>query len=91
MKCGMGCSQLAEKEAVASGYWHLYRYNPAKNDNPFTLDSKTPDGSFQSFLRGQNRYRSLQLSFPEKADALYEKAERDAAERLARYRLLAGE
>lgn len=91
MKCGMGCSQLAEKEAVASGYWHLYRYHPAKkNANPFTLDSPMPDGSFQHFLHGQNRYQSLQLSFPERAGSLYEKAERDAAERLEHYRSLAG-
>ena len=29
LKKGMGKSQAEEKEAVACGYWHLWRYNPA--------------------------------------------------------------
>lgn len=92
MKCGMGLSQRAEKEAVEAGYWHLYRYNPdlkKEGKNPFTLDSKDPTGDFQKYIMGQNRYASLKLSFPDKADALYEKAERDAKERLANYKALA--
>lgn len=28
-KRGMGLSQKAEKDAVQSGYWQLYRYNPS--------------------------------------------------------------
>ncbi len=28
-KRGMGLSQEAEKDAVQSGYWQLYRYNPS--------------------------------------------------------------
>ena len=31
MKRGMGLSQQAEKDAVQSGYWQLYRYNPELN------------------------------------------------------------
>ena len=92
MKCGMGLSQREEKKAVECGYWHLYRFNPelkAEGKNPFTLDSKEPTGDFQQFLLGQNRYASLKLSFPEKAQELYEKAERDAKERLASYQNLA--
>ena len=84
MKASMGLSQL-EKKAVECGYWHLYRYDPrlkAEGKNPFTLDSKAPTGDFQQFLLGENRYASLKLSFPEKAQELYEKAERDAKERL---------
>ncbi|MBR3866927.1 MAG: pyruvate:ferredoxin (flavodoxin) oxidoreductase, partial [Butyricicoccus sp.] len=93
MKCGMGLSQLEQKKAVEAGYWHLYRYNPdlkEEGKNPFTLDSKTPVGDFQKFLMGQNRYASLKLSFPEKAEALYTKAEADAKARLATYENLAG-
>ena len=92
MKCGMGLSQAEEKKAVECGYWHLYRYNPdlkAEGKNPFTLDSKAPTGDFQQFLLGQNRYASLQLSFPEKAKELYAKAERDAKERFESYQRLA--
>ena len=92
MKCGMGLSQMEEKKAVEAGYWHLYRFNPDLKDegkNPFTLDSKAPTGDFKEFLLGQNRYASLQLSFPEKAQQLYAKAETDAQERLESYRKLA--
>ena len=93
MKCGMGLSQREEKKAVEAGYWHLYRYDPQKKqrgENPFTLDSRKPTGSFRDFLLGQNRYASLKLSFPEKAEELYAKAEQDAQERLATYERLAG-
>ena len=92
MKASMGLSQLEEKKAVECGYWHLYRYDPrlkAEGKNPFTLDSKAPTGDFQQFLLGENRYASLKLSFPEKAQELYEKAERDARERLESYLRLA--
>ena len=88
MKCGMGLSQLEEKKAVACGYWHLYRYDPRlkqEGKNPFVLDSKAPTEDLQQFLMGQNRYASLQLSFPEKAQAFYDKAARDARERYSGY------
>ncbi|WP_326974535.1 pyruvate:ferredoxin (flavodoxin) oxidoreductase [Caproicibacter sp. BJN0012] len=93
VKASMGLSQLEEKKAVEAGYWHLYRYNPdlkAEGRNPFTLDSREPTGDFQKFLQGENRYASLKLSFPDKAETLYSKAERDAKERLESYRNLAG-
>ena len=92
MKASMGLSQLEEKKAVECGYWHLYRYDPrrkAEGKNPFQLDSKEPTGDFQKFLLGENRYASLQLAFPEKAQELYEKAARDAKERLESYQRLA--
>ena len=46
---------------------------------------------FQQFLMGENRYASLKLSFPEKADALYHKAANDAKERYEGYVKLAKE
>lgn len=91
MKAGMGLSQLEEKKAVEAGYWQLYRYNPmlkAEGKNPFILDYQTPVGNFQEFLQGENRYASLRLSFPEKANALYAKAKTDAEERLNTYKNL---
>ncbi len=94
MKCGMGLSQAEQKKAVECGYWHLYRYDPRKKEsgeNPFTLDSKTPTGDFRQFLLGQNRYASLKLSFPDRAEELYDKAARDALERLKSYQTLAGQ
>ncbi|QAT40567.1 pyruvate:ferredoxin (flavodoxin) oxidoreductase [Clostridium sp. JN-9] len=92
LKAGMGCSQLEEKKAVDCGYWAMYRFNPALKEagkNPFSLDSKEPTTSFREFLMGEVRYASLSKSFPEAADALYEKTEKDAMERLANYKKLA--
>ena len=94
MKASMGLSQIEEKKAVECGYWHLYRYDPRlkeRGKNPFQLDSKAPTGDFQQFLMGENRYASLKLSFPEKADALYHKAANDAKERYEGYVKLAKE
>ncbi|MGI6557378.1 MAG: pyruvate:ferredoxin (flavodoxin) oxidoreductase [Pseudoramibacter sp.] len=92
MKKRMGLSITEEKNAVDCGYWHLYRYNPdlkKEGKNPFTLDSKKPEADFQEFLMGENRYASLKLAFPEKAQRLYDKAQRDAEERYETYRKLA--
>ena len=91
---GMGCSQLEEKLAVECGYWANYRYNPqliGTDKNPFSLDSKEPDFSkFQDFLMGENRYINLKRSFPEAAEALFEKTQKDAEDRYAGYKALVG-
>ncbi len=55
LRDGMGRTQAQTKDAVTSGYWHTYRYNPLlenEGKNPFILDSKEPDWSkFQDFLQ----------------------------------------
>ena len=69
----MGKTQAEEDLAVKSGYWPLYRYNPAlkaEGKNPFSLDSKKPDGSIRQFLAGEIRYASLKKTFPEEAERL---------------------
>ncbi|PMC80755.1 pyruvate:ferredoxin (flavodoxin) oxidoreductase [Anaerococcus hydrogenalis] len=89
LKAGMGKTQRREKEAVASGYWHLWRFNPLLKEegkNPFVLDSKDPTESFQEFLQGEVRYASLKKAFPEDADRLYAEAEEAAKERLESYK-----
>ena len=94
LKVGMGHSQMEEKRAVECGYWHLYRYNPALEEqgkNPFTLDSKEPDWSlFQDFLKGEVRYASLMKSFPEEAAELFGRTQEFAQWRLNSYKRLAG-
>ncbi len=89
---GMGCSQLREKQAVDSGYWHLYRYNPElKKDggNPFVLDSKEPTESFREFLMGEVRYASLTKTFPEIAKDLFGRAEKEAKAKYEKYKSIA--
>lgn len=85
---GMGHSIQEEKEAVQCGYWCNYRYNPQLREqgkNPFHLDSRPPKGNFRDFLLGEVRFSSLQKLFPEEAEALFEKTERDAMERRQNY------
>ena len=80
----MGISMTEEKKAVAAGYWHMFRFNPALADegkNPFTLDSKAPTESYRDFIMGEVRYNALKRSFPERADQLFDKAEKYAAEK----------
>ncbi|WP_196596316.1 pyruvate:ferredoxin (flavodoxin) oxidoreductase [Pectinatus frisingensis] len=93
IKIGMGKSQIEAKRATEAGYWANYRYNPNMRDtekNPFSLDSKEPTANFRDFLMGEVRYNSLKRAFPETADLLFEKTEKDAKERLAIYKKLAG-
>jgi len=91
-KCGMSNSQLEMKSAVEAGYWHLYRYNPElkkEGKNPFVLDSKEPTKDLKEFLRGEVRYSSLEIAFPDHAEELFNKAEADAKERLENYKRMA--
>ncbi|WP_312831683.1 pyruvate:ferredoxin (flavodoxin) oxidoreductase [Sedimentibacter saalensis] len=88
IKVGMGKSQMQAKDAVDSGYWTLYRYNPqkeAEGKNPFVIDSKEPTKSFRDFMMSEVRYASLFKLFPDKAEELYKKAESDAKYRYQRY------
>ena len=87
IRAGMGNSMAEEKKAVEAGYWHLFRYNPdrAKNgENPFILDSKEPKGGYREFLMGEVRYNRLMRSNPERAERLFDKAEKEAAEKYKR-------
>ena len=92
VKAGMNNAMTEMKNAVQCGYWHLYRYNPLlkeEGQNPFVLDSKEPTGNFRDFLMGEVRYNSLARLYPEEAEQLFAKTERDAKERLATYMRLA--
>ena len=94
IKKGMGKSQENIKDAVESGYWHLYRYNPdlkKKGRNPFILDSKEPTKPFRDFIMGQNRYASLAKEFPQSADKLFAMTEADAREKYESYKKLSEE
>ena len=89
LKAGMGKSQAEEANAVAAGYWHLWRYNPQLADegkNPFTLDSKEPDWSkFHDFLLGEVRYLSVKKAYPNEAEELFKAAEEMAKLRYKSY------
>ncbi len=92
-KNGMSKTQEEEKFAVEAGYWHNYRFNPQlekEGKNPFQLDSKEPKwDKFQSFLRNEVRYTSLQKAFPEIAEELFVQAEENALWRYEGYKRMA--
>lgn len=91
---GMGQSQLEEKLAVQSGYWHLYRYDPRRAEagqNPFQLDSKEPSKDFSEFLKGENRFASLNRTFPEQYEKLSVQAGIAARAKYEKYKKLAEE
>ncbi|MFW8577130.1 pyruvate:ferredoxin (flavodoxin) oxidoreductase [Enterococcus entomosocium] len=92
---GMRQSLKEAQEAVASGYWSLYRYNPLLAENrkqPMTLDFKKPAfDQMPAFMQTQVRFASLQSANPNAAEALFEKTVSDAKTRFYNYARLAGQ
>ena len=84
IKKGMSKAQTEEKEAVAAGYWHNFRYNPTLAEEgkaAFSLDSKAPTGDYKEFLNGEVRYNALARFNPERAEKLFDQSEKFAKER----------
>ena len=72
-------TQKIIKNAVLAGYWHTFRFDPklsAEGKNPFQMDSKAPDASYRDFIMNEVRYSSLARKFPDKAEMLFEEAEK---------------
>ncbi|MFS0934436.1 pyruvate:ferredoxin (flavodoxin) oxidoreductase [Enterococcus casseliflavus] len=92
---GMRQSLKEAQEAVASGDWSLYRYNPLlaeKGKQPMTLDFKKPAfDQMPAFMQTQVRFASLQSANPNAAQALFEKTVSDAKTRFYNYARLAGQ
>ena len=84
IKGGMQNCQKEMARAVECGYWNNFRYDPrlaAEGKNPFMLDSKAPTASYKDFILSEARYSSLTRSFPERAEELFEKAQKNAEAR----------
>lgn len=84
IRAGLGSSQHEEKKAVETGYFQLFRYNPAlkeQHKNPLTLDSKEPRLDYDEFLAGEIRYDVLKRIRPEQAEELFARASAQAKER----------
>ena len=80
IKKGMSKAQTEEKLAVETGYWNMFRFNPAA-EKKFVLDSKVPTKDFQEFIGGEVRYTSLALKDADKASRLQAQAAENAKER----------
>ena len=62
IKGGMKNSLLSAKQAVESGYWKLFRFNPEKNgvnENPLTIDSHEPTISKNEFFSTEIRFNKI--------------------------------
>ena len=82
-----------KKEAVNSGHFPLYRFDPrrsAQGQNPLSLDSKAPTMKFSEHALKENRFRVLQKTNPENAARLMAEADRLVAARFDLYQKLAG-
>lgn len=80
------------KDAVATGFWPLYRYNPMlaeEGKNPLQLDSKAPTESIEEFMYKQNRFRSLRQANPDRANMLLEAIREDVITRWKFYEQMA--
>jgi pyruvate-ferredoxin/flavodoxin oxidoreductase len=89
----MSTSMTHQKDAVASGYWPLYRYHPSPEPGtqPFQLDSKPPTIPVRDFALAETRFSMLARSDPERSRHLLALAQADADERWRYYQQLAGE
>ena len=69
----------AQKYAVDSGHWPLYRYNPAlalEGKNPLVMDSKDPTISLADYVYKENRYNILKRSSPDSSKKLIDDAQK---------------
>ncbi len=80
------------KTAVESGFWPLFRYDPAlaaQGKNPLQLDSKTPTVEVEEFMYKQTRFRALRQSDPARAEKLLEALRHDVISRWKFYEQMA--
>jgi pyruvate-ferredoxin/flavodoxin oxidoreductase len=84
-------SMAHQKDAVKSGYWPLYRFQPSDTDDgqPFKLDSHKASLPLADFVAGETRFAILARTQPERAAELAELAQADVDERWRYYEQLA--
>ena len=83
------------KDAVETGYWSLYRYNPLlaeKGKNPMTIDFKKPDFSkMKDFMKTETRFARLSSIDEEVSEELFDETVAQAKARFYRYARIAGQ
>ena len=86
----MATSMSHQNEAVASGYWPLYRFRPGSDGHPLHLDSKAPTIGVKDFMLNETRFAMLARANPARAEQLAALAQADADVRWHYYSQLAG-
>jgi pyruvate-ferredoxin/flavodoxin oxidoreductase len=77
-----------QKEATESGFWPLYRYDPAREragEPGLRLDSRKPTIPFTEFAKKEARFAMLGRANPERAARLSSAAQRDIDDRWQLY------
>ena len=92
---GIDMSQMMnrQKEAVSSGYWPLYRYDPRlahEEQHAFQLDSRKPRISFREFAQKEARFATLSRTNPQEAERLFQLAQEDIKDQWHFYEQMAG-
>jgi len=89
----MSTSMSHQAEAVKSGFWPLWRYDPrmaVEGLRPMQLDSREPTLPLKEFQAKEARFAMLARSSPERYAELQGLAQTDAEERRLLYEQLAG-
>ncbi len=88
----MSTAMTHQKDAVDSGYWPLYHFDPSapeRGDHRMQLDSKAPSVPLKTFTQKEARFAMLARSDPARADELMSKAETQVKARRHRYEQMA--
>ncbi len=88
----MSTTMSHQKDAVDSGYWPLFRYDPrlaAEGKHPFHLDSRKPKIPFSEFAEKEARYEMLTRTNPADAERLMALAQDDIDARWSLYEQMA--
>ena len=89
----MTTAMTHQKDAVQSGFWPLYRYDPRLAHGgklPFQLDSRKPKMSFEKFAMQEARFGMLARTDPEHAKHLFALAQGDIDDTWNYYSQMAG-
>ena len=90
----MSTAMTHQREAVQSGYWPLYHFDPRQGmgefDTPFSLDSRKPKLPFKQFAAKEGRFAMLERAHPERAADLFALAQEDIDSRWQLYEQMAG-
>jgi pyruvate-ferredoxin/flavodoxin oxidoreductase len=88
----MATSMTHQREAVQSGFWPLYRYDPSASGDgeaAFRLDSAAPKIPVEAFRSKEGRFAVLARTRPAEHEALTALAQADVDERRRLYEQLA--
>ena len=73
-----------QKDAVETGSWPLYRYNPLnikEGKAPLMLDSKAPSKPLSDYMSSETRFQVVNKMNPERYNTLLNKAQEDVNEK----------